>query len=141
MFSASISKYSQVERSLATLSCCSLPEPCMSHKLKTSKTTGDLSASHLRTFVPIATAHLYCARHSLSTHVPRHSQAHALSRKLNKNIEPVTLTLTWCANIFVGWSVTPNFFFGRSLPFPILSMILKNKKKMCVGSFNYFLQY
>ena len=64
----------------------------------------------LRTFAPIATAHLYCAHHSLSTHVPRHFQAHALSRKLNKNIEPVTLALTWCANIFVGCSVTPNFF-------------------------------
>ena len=32
----------------------------------------------------------------------------------------------------------PNFFFGRSLPFPTLSIILKNKKKLCVGSFNYF---
>ena len=64
----------------------------------------------LRTFAPIATAHLYCAHHSLSTHVPRHFQAHALSRKLNKNIEPVTLALAWCANIFVGCSVTPNFF-------------------------------
>ena len=65
---------------------------------------------YLRTFAPIATAHLYCAHHSLSTHVPRHFQAHALSRKLNKNIEPVTLALTWCTNIFVGCSVTPNFF-------------------------------
>ena len=64
----------------------------------------------LRTFAPTATAHLYCAHHSLSTHVPRHFQAHALSRKLNKNIEAVTLALTWCANIFVGCSVTPNFF-------------------------------
>ena len=66
----------------------------------------------LRTFAPIATAHLYCARHSLSTHAPRHFQARALSRKLNKNIEPVTLALTWCANIFVGCSVTPNLFLA-----------------------------
>ena len=44
----------------------------------------------LRTFAPIATAHLYCAHHSLSTHMSRHFQAHALSRKLNRNIEPVT---------------------------------------------------
>ena len=38
----------------------------------------------LRTFAPIATAHLHCARYSLVTHVPRHFQARAPSRKLNK---------------------------------------------------------
>ena len=97
-----------------------------------------LKGIHLRTFAPIDTAHLYCARYSLSTHVPRHFQAHALSRKLNKNIELVTLALTWCANIFVGCSVIPTFFFCRSLPFLILSSILKNKKNLCEGSFNYF---
>ena len=32
----------------------------------------------------------------------------------------------------------PHFFFGRSLPFLILSIILKTKKNLCVGSFNYF---
>ena len=32
----------------------------------------------------------------------------------------------------------PLFFFGRSLPFLILHIILKNKKNLCVGSFNYF---
>ena len=32
----------------------------------------------------------------------------------------------------------PRFFFGRSLPFLILSIILKNKKNLYVGSFNYF---
>ena len=31
----------------------------------------------------------------------------------------------------------PHFFFGRSLPFLALSIILKNKKNLCVGSFNY----
>ena len=30
------------------------------------------------------------------------------------------------------------FFFGRSLPFLILSIILKDKKNLYVGSFNYF---
>ena len=34
--------------------------------------------------------------------------------------------------------MTPTFVFGRSLPFLILSIILKNKKNLCVGSFNYF---
>ena len=32
----------------------------------------------------------------------------------------------------------PHFFLERSLPFLILSIILKNKKNMYVGSFNYF---
>ena len=33
----------------------------------------------------------------------------------------------------------PHFFFGRSLPFLILSIILKNEKNLYVGSFNFFL--
>ena len=33
----------------------------------------------------------------------------------------------------------PHFFFGRSLPFLTLSIILNNNKNLCVGSFNYFL--
>ena len=34
----------------------------------------------------------------------------------------------------------PQFFFGRSLPFLILHIIQKKKKKnLCMGSFNYFL--
>ena len=32
----------------------------------------------------------------------------------------------------------PHFFFGRSLPFLTLSIILKNKKNLCVGGLNYF---
>ena len=55
-----------------------------------------------------------------------------------QNIELMTFAVTWSPNIFVGCSKTPNFFFGRSLPFLILSIILKNKKTLCVGSFNYF---
>ena len=47
-----------------------------------------------------------------------------------------------CGNLvceyFVGCSVTPTFFFRRSLPFLILSIILKTKKNLYVGSFNYF---
>ena len=39
---------------------------------------------NLRTFAPIATAHLQCASYSLVTHVPRHFQARARSPKLNK---------------------------------------------------------
>ena len=32
----------------------------------------------------------------------------------------------------------PHFFFGRSLPLQILSIILKKQKNLCMGSFNYF---
>ena len=32
----------------------------------------------------------------------------------------------------------PHFVFGRSLPSLILSIILKNKKNLYVGTFNYF---
>ena len=46
--------------------------------------------------------------------------------------------LTWCENIFVRCMVTPTFFFGRSLPFLIISIITKNKNILCVGSCNYF---
>ena len=50
----------------------------------------------------------------------------------------MTFALTWCANIFVGCSVTPTFFFGRSLPFVFLSIKLQNQKILYMGSFNYF---
>ena len=33
--------------------------------------------------------------------------------------------------------MTPTFF-SRSLPFLTLSIILKSKENLCVGSFNYF---
>ena len=34
--------------------------------------------------------------------------------------------------------MTPTFFSGRSLPFLIVPIIVKNKKNLYVGSFNYF---
>ena len=47
-----------------------------------------------------------------------------------------------CVNLVSEYSCwmlgDPHFFFGRSLPFLILSIILKNKKSLYVGSFNYF---
>ena len=47
-----------------------------------------------------------------------------------------------CVNLvyeyFCGMLGDPHFFFGRSLPFLILSIILENKKNLYVGSFNYF---
>ena len=32
----------------------------------------------------------------------------------------------------------PHFFFGRSLPFLILSIVLKNENNLYLGSFNFF---
>ena len=76
---------------------------------------------------PIATARFLYARYSLGTRVPRHHFKRAPSPNSTK-------ALTWCANIFVGCSVTPSLFFGRSLPFLILSIVLKNNKNLYVGS-------
>ena len=46
-----------------------------------------------------------------------------------------------CVNLvceYFCWKLgDPHFFFGRSLPFLTLSIILKNQKNVCVGSFNY----
>ena len=47
-----------------------------------------------------------------------------------------------CVNLvceYFGWMLgDPHFFFGRSLPFLILSIILKNEKNLYVVSFNFF---
>ena len=88
-------------------------------------------------------AHCYCVS-LVRTLFIGHARATSFSSartesKTQQNIELMTFALTWCANIFVGCSVTPTFFFGRSLPFLTLSIILKKQKKhLCMGSFNYF---
>ena len=87
-------------------------------------------------------AHCYCAS-LVRTLFIRHASARSFSSastesKTQQNIEQMTFVLAWCANIFVGCWVTPYFFFGRSLPFLILSIILKNEKNLYVGSFNVF---
>ena len=51
------------------------------------------------------------------------------------------LCVKLCANIFVGCLVTPYFFFFFFFPFLILSVILKNKKNLYVGSFLIICQY
>ena len=89
--------------------------------------------------------HCYCAS-LVRTLFIRHARATSFSSacfksKTQQNIELMTFLSTWCANIFVGCSVTPTFFFGRSLPFLILSIILKNEKNLYVGRFNFFLIY
>ena len=70
--------------------------------------------------------------------VPRHVfQAHAPSRNSTKYAADEL-----CGNLiskYFCWMLgDPHFFFGRTLPFLILSIILKNKKNLYVGSFNYF---
>ena len=73
-------------------------------------------------------AHCYCAylvRTLFTKHIRATSFLSARTEsKTRQNIELMTLALTWCANIFAGCSVNPTFFFGRSLPFLILSIIL-----------------
>ena len=84
-------------------------------------------------------AHCYCAS-LVRTLFIRHTRATSFScactkSKTQQNIELMTFALTWCVNIFV----TPLFFFRQiSSFFVILSIILKNKKNLYVGSFNYF---
>ena len=47
-----------------------------------------------------------------------------------------------CGNLiseYFCWMLgDPHFFFASSLPFLVLSIMLKNKKNLFVGSFNYF---
>ena len=59
------------------------------------------------------------------------SSAHTKS-KLNKIYDNLMCE-------YFCWMLSdPHFFLGRSLPFLILSIVLKNKKNLYVGSFNYF---
>ena len=58
--------------------------------------------------------HCYCAS-LVRTLFIGHARATSFSRartdsKTQQNIERMTFALTWCANIFVGCSVTPTFF-------------------------------
>ena len=87
-------------------------------------------------------AHCYCASLVrtlyMTWHVPRHVfEARALSRNSTKYRADGL-----CGNLiceYFCWMLgDPHFFFGRSLSFLILSIILKNKKNLYVGSFNYF---
>ena len=87
-------------------------------------------------------AHYYCATLVrtlyMTWRVPRHVfQARAPSRNSTK-----CRADDLCGNLiceYFCWMLgDPHFFFGRSLPFLILSIILENKKNLYVGSFNYF---
>ena len=75
---------------------------------------------------PFATAHLWCARYFLGTHVPRHVfQARAPSRN-------ATRAQDLCVNLvckYLCWMLGDlHFSFGRSLLFLILYITLKKKR-------------
>ena len=59
---------------------------------------------HLRTFAPIATAHLWCPRYTWrgTRRVMYFKRAHRVETQ--QNIELMSFAVTWSANIFVGCS-------------------------------------
>ena len=70
--------------------------------------------------------------------VPRHVfQARAPSRNSTK-YRADNLCGSLICEYFCWMLGDPNFFLGRSLPFLILSVILKNKKNLYMVSFSYF---
>ena len=92
--------------------------------------------SILRTFAPIATAHP-------SAHAIHWSRACHVIFKRAHRVENLTKYRAddLCVNLvceYFCWKLgDPHFFFGRSLPFLTLYIILKKQKNLCVGSCNY----
>ena len=87
-------------------------------------------------------SHCYCASlvHTLcmTWRMPRHVfQACAPSRNSTK-YRADDLCGNLICQYFCWMLCDPHFFFGISLPFLILSIMLKNKKNLYMGSFNYF---
>ena len=86
-------------------------------------------------------AHCYCAslvctlfiRHACAT--SSISSMHRVETQLN--IELIDLCANLVCECFCWMLGDPHFFFSRSLPFLILSIILRNKQNLYVGSFNY----
>ena len=79
-------------------------------------------------------AHCYCASLVRKLFI-RHARAKSFSSvrtksKSQQNIELMTFALTWCANIFVGCSVTPAFFRQIS-SFSDSFHYTKKQKKIC----------
>ena len=106
--------------------------------LPSSKQSTGIFCSSFSSKLKDVRANCYCAS-LVRTLFIRHARATSFSSvctksKTQQNIQLMTFTLTWCANIFVGCSVTSTFF-SWSLPFVILSIMLKNKKKSVRGKF------
>ena len=89
---------------------------------------------NLRTFAPIATAHLKRARYTWrgACHVMYFKRAHRVETQ--QNIELVTFAVTWSANISVGCSVTPTFF-QQITSFSDSFHYTKKQKKSVRGKF------
>ena len=87
-------------------------------------------------------AHCYCAS-LVRTLFIGHARATSFSSartesKTQQNIELMTFALTWCANIFVGRSVTPTFF-RQIASFSDSFHYTKKQKKPVLGKFQLFL--
>ena len=87
-------------------------------------------------------AHCYCASVVRTLYMMWHAHIMYFNRthrvETQQNIELDDLCGNLICEYFCWMLGDPHFFGGRSLPFLILSIILKNKKNLFVGSFNYF---
>ena len=87
-------------------------------------------------------AHCYCAfllRTLFIRHAPATSyinRAHRAKHLTKCNADGRCVNLV--REYFCWMHGDPHLFFGRSLPFLIISIISKNKKILCVGICNYF---
>ena len=82
--------------------------------------------------------HCYCASLVrtlyMTWRVPRHFQERAPSRNSTK-YRADDLCGNFISEHFCWMLGDPHFFFGKSLPFPILSIVLKKTKKSVRGKF------
>ena len=72
----------------------------------------------------------------MTWYVPRHVFQARAPRRNSTKYRADDLCGSLICEYFCWMLGDPHFFFGRSLPFVILSIILKNKKNLYVGSFN-----
>ena len=87
-------------------------------------------------FTPVkeVRAHCYCAS-LVRTLFIGHARAHRVENLTKYRADDLCVNLV-CE--YFCWKLgDPHFFFGRSLPFLTLYIILKNQKNLCVGSCNY----
>ena len=85
-------------------------------------------------------AHCYCAS-LVRTHWSRgchviFKPAHQFENSTKYRADDLCINLVY--EYFCWMLGDPHFFFGRSLRFLTLFIILKNKTNLCAGSFNYF---
>ena len=90
----------------------------------------------LRNYLKDVLAHCYCAS-LLRTPFIKHARATSFSSartesKTQQKHRAGDLGVNLVCQYFCWMLGDPQFFFARSLSFPILSIILKNKKKICV---------